>query len=116
MKLRKPCGTARCGGVTAPGASYCAACAAVRNRARGSASARGYDAEWRRLRLEVLERDGWVCQWCGREANCADHVVPKAHGGARLDPANLVASCTPCNSRRAGQMRGAAMAQTVISP
>ena len=31
---------------------------------------------WRIVRLEVLERDGWRCQHCGRYGNEVDHVTP----------------------------------------
>lgn len=65
-----------------------------------SATARGYDAAWQRLRLVILERDDYRCRWCGRQAGTVDHVVPLAAGGGRLDPANLVAACVGCNSRR----------------
>jgi 5-methylcytosine-specific restriction endonuclease McrA len=27
-----------------------------------------------------------------------DHIIPLAHGGARLDPANLRAACSHCNA------------------
>ena len=69
----------------------------------GSATARGYDARWQRLRLVVLDRDGRRCRWCTGPADTVDHVVALADGGARLDPANLVACCRSCNSRR-GQL------------
>lgn len=60
-------------------------------------SAKG--ADWERLRIEVLDRDMWVCQYCGAPANTADHIVPRSKGGE--DSAfNLVASCRPCNSRK----------------
>lgn len=74
---------------------------------------RGYDAEYRRNRPKVLERDGWVCQmpvckaptraiW--REAPkghplgpSADHIRPVIHGGTSgMD--NLRASHRGCNS------------------
>jgi 5-methylcytosine-specific restriction endonuclease McrA len=48
------------------------------------------------LRGAVLDRDGWTCCYCGREATEVDHVEPRARGGATT-PANLVAACRPCN-------------------
>ncbi len=68
--------------------------------APGSATRRGYGADWRKVRRAVLERDGFVCHWCFAPANTVDHVRPLAMAGARLDPANLVAACRSCNSRR----------------
>jgi 5-methylcytosine-specific restriction endonuclease McrA len=71
---------------------------------KGSAASRGYDGAWRKLRLVVLVRDGHCCAWCGALATTVDHVHPLAEGGARLDPANLVACCVRCNSRRGQQV------------
>jgi 5-methylcytosine-specific restriction endonuclease McrA len=63
-----------------------------------------YDAQWRAVRLQVLARDGQVCQLglpgCTRRAEHVDHIVPLSEGGARLDPVNLRASCAACNQRR----------------
>ena len=59
-----------------------------------------YGQDWRRVRLAVLERDGFVCHWCFAPANTVDHVRPLALAGARLDPTNLVACCRSCSSRR----------------
>lgn len=64
----------------------------------------GYGPGWRKVRLVVLARDGHVCRWCGARATQADHLVPLAEGGDRLDLANLVASCGPCNARRGAQL------------
>ena len=51
---------------------------------------------WRKLRGQVLMRDGCSCRYCGAEARMADHVVPRKRGGAdALD--NLVACCGACN-------------------
>jgi 5-methylcytosine-specific restriction endonuclease McrA len=76
-----------------------------KDAARPSPAARGYDHDWRKVRAAVLERDGWVCRWCGQPAKTVDHLVPLAVGGDRLDPANLVAACLRCNSSRGGQTR-----------
>ncbi|HEY1668600.1 MAG TPA: HNH endonuclease signature motif containing protein [Trebonia sp.] len=55
----------------------------------------------KRLRYEVLRRDGYACRYCGAKAPgvelAVDHVVPKALGGTD-DPSNLVAACAACNS------------------
>lgn len=61
-------------------------------------------AAWRKIRLEVLERDGWRCRvrlpGCTDIATCVDHIMPIVQGGRWLDPLNLRASCTHCNSAR----------------
>jgi len=57
-------------------------------------------------RINVLTRDGFQCQYCGnrfprRELNY-DHVVPRKQGGKTVWQ-NIVASCYPCNGRKAGR-------------
>lgn len=63
-----------------------------------------YDAQWRAIRLTILERDNWTCQIrgprCKTRANQVDHIIPLTEGGTRLDPINLRAACTPCNAGR----------------
>jgi hypothetical protein len=53
-----------------------------------------------KLRFDVLKRDGFTCQYCGRSAPevelHVDHVVPVAEGGGN-DPGNLTAACVDCN-------------------
>lgn len=70
----------------------------------------GSTRAWRRVRLYVLERDGWRCQFpgdddhpaqlsgnrCGRFANHADHILAKSLGGTD-HPANLRAACRDHN-------------------
>lgn len=55
----------------------------------------------KRLRYEILRRDGYACRYCGAKAPEAtltvDHVTPKALGGTD-DPTNLVAACRDCNT------------------
>ena len=53
-------------------------------------------AHWKKIRLQVLQRDAYTCTYCGDVANEADHVWPKSKGGEdTLD--NLVAACRKCN-------------------
>lgn len=58
----------------------------------------------RRLRFEVLRRDGHVCRYCGGKAPdvriTVDHVVPVSLGGAD-EASNLVAACQDCNAGKA---------------
>jgi len=53
-----------------------------------------------KLRFDVLKRDAFTCQYCGRSAPevelHVDHVVPVAEGGGN-DPGNLTAACVECN-------------------
>lgn len=54
---------------------------------------------WRKIRLEVLERDAYRCHWCGAKADQVDHLLARANGGGdSLD--NLAAACAACNASR----------------
>jgi len=54
---------------------------------------------WNKIREQVLIRDGYICMYCGQDANTADHVIPKDAGGQdTLD--NLVAACIKCNGQK----------------
>ena len=66
-------------------------------------------------RRRILERDGHVCHWCGREATEADHVLARVLGGDTSDD-NYVASCKSCNSRRGAQVRNRMTAVHVRHP
>lgn len=57
-------------------------------------SSRG--ADWNRLRAAILERDGYVCAYCGHEADTVDHIIAKNNGGEDI-ASNLVAACRRCN-------------------
>ena len=51
-------------------------------------------------RKNILRRDGFQCQYCGRRDKLTvDHVLPKSRGG-RDTWLNLVAACTSCNNRK----------------
>lgn len=57
----------------------------------------------KRLRFEVLRRDGFACRYCGvkpEDGLVIDHVIPEALGG-KTDASNLVAACFDCNSGKA---------------
>lgn len=58
----------------------------------------------RRLRFEVLRRDGYTCRYCGAQAPdvplTVDHVIPRTLGGA-TEPSNLVTACRDCNNGKA---------------
>ncbi len=67
----------------------------------------------KRLRFEVLKRDGYACRYCHATDNplTIDHVVPVALGGTD-EPDNLVAACRDCN---AGKSSTPSDAETVAS-
>ena len=55
-------------------------------------------------RREVFARDGYACQYCGRQSNdlTRDHVVPRHRGGTHTWD-NLVTACKACNHRKGGK-------------
>ena len=65
-------------------------------RSLRGAHARGYTKAWQQLARQYY---GLPCHYCGRPADTADHVIPKAEGGSD-DPSNLVPACRSCNGRK----------------
>ena len=58
----------------------------------------------RRLsRRAVFHRDGFACQYCGKETRelTLDHIMPRSRGGSH-EWNNVVSACIPCNHRKAG--------------
>jgi 5-methylcytosine-specific restriction endonuclease McrA len=70
---------------------------------------------WRRLRLQVLQRDGYLCQirlaGCTRAATSVDHIYP-VHMAPELalEDSNCRSACRHCNSvlgaRYGNKLRG----------
>lgn len=56
------------------------------------------------LRFEILHRDKFTCQYCGRKAPdvqlAVDHIVPFSKGGSCTSD-NLTTACVECNSGKA---------------
>jgi 5-methylcytosine-specific restriction endonuclease McrA len=54
-----------------------------------------------KLRYEILRRDGFTCQYCGRKPPDVDlevdHIDPVSKGGLN-DPKNLITACRECNA------------------
>ena len=56
-----------------------------------------HNRTWARIRREVLDRDGWRCQTCGKPGRLeVHHVKPLQEGGAN-DLGNLTALCRGCH-------------------
>lgn len=57
-------------------------------------------------RINLMARDSFQCQYCGRRPHRAelnlDHVVPRSLGG-RSTWENVVTSCVDCNRRKGGR-------------
>ncbi|WP_240633282.1 HNH endonuclease [Paenibacillus montanisoli] len=55
------------------------------------------------FRLLVLQRDDYVCRYCGKFGDTIDHVLPKSKGGLS-SPANCVCACSACNLKKADKL------------
>ncbi|WP_143044460.1 HNH endonuclease [Paenibacillus sp. CF384] len=55
------------------------------------------------FRLLVLQRDDYICKYCGRYGDTIDHVLPKSKGGLS-SPANCVCACAACNLKKADKL------------
>jgi 5-methylcytosine-specific restriction protein A len=71
---------------------------------RPSASDRGYGANWRRLRLMVLNREP-LCRKCQRPATVVDHIRPLNDGGPN-DLDNLQPLCKRCHDHKTATQDG----------
>ena len=60
-------------------------------------------ADWKTLRLAILERDAHTCAYCGAEAGTVDHIIPASMGGS-ADPSNLLAACNRCNGTKSNKV------------
>ena len=52
---------------------------------------------WRRVRLQVMDRDGWRCQTCGHVGRECDHIIALFKGGPEYDLSNLQCLCKKCH-------------------
>jgi 5-methylcytosine-specific restriction protein A len=121
-RARRYCSTPTCHNrVTGPG--KCPRCRTQRDRARGGATARGYDTAWATFSKRWLD----LHRWCGERADfrlhaehshcvqrgariratVTDHVLARARGGSHMDPANHQSLCATCNRRKAVALEGA---------
>ena len=65
------------------------------------------DPRWQKLRLRILERDGWMCQLCG-----AEHLTLHVHHGFydgrkpwEYPPDSLWTLCETCHEAVSGALR-----------
>lgn len=73
-------------------------------RDRPSPYERGYDANYRRLRPQILARDP-ICTICGNApSEEVDHIVPLSKGGENTAD-NLRGTCSDCNHMRGTKTR-----------
>ena len=108
-----PCPAPGCNILTEHGrcAAHRRADAQASDRARGSASSRGYGAQHRKRRA-VVRADGPLCVAClavGRVTPMTvdDHIVPIKQGGSIDDLSNHQSLCETChNVKRAHERQG----------
>lgn len=72
---------------------------------QGSAASRGYDADWRRIRLQVLEAEP-LCRSCAEQGRVTQAVEVHHLEGftsladpRRLATSNLAPICRPCHAQ-----------------
>ena len=70
-------------------------------------------------RQNVLARDRWKCQYCGRKKPTPeltyDHVVPRSQGGKTCWE-NIVTACQDCNARKADRNLWDARMNLLVPP
>jgi len=61
-----------------------------------------YKPSWLKIRIKVFDRDGFQCQYCGRNPREDDvklqveHINPRSNGGdCKME--NLLTACEDCN-------------------
>ena len=72
----------------------------------------------RRLsRRSVFYRDGFTCQYCGKETRLLtlDHILPRSRGGAHRWE-NIASACIQCNHRKAGLTPKEANMRLLVQP
>lgn len=104
---RHICRQPGCGALIENKGGYCSRHRTEYERQRGSASKRGYDARWRKARLEFLKENP-ICNDCKDElATLVDHIIP--HKGSReifWDEDNWQGLCASCHSRKTAREDG----------
>jgi 5-methylcytosine-specific restriction endonuclease McrA len=72
---------------------------------------------WRALRKQILARDGYVCMYCGQDANTVDHVVSiKGNPELAMSVDNLVSCCRRCNSMKGSRSEAVFLARKFTPP
>ena len=104
----KPCAVRTCNGRATNG-RYCTDHAHLNKQdrkpdTRPSASARGYDRKWRRIRAMYL-RSHKECVICGAPAEEVDHIISLAEGGTHKWT-NLQALCKTHHSQKTVDVDG----------
>lgn len=62
--------------------------------------------KYRERRVQVLQRDGYTCFYCGQDATTVDHILAIKKGGDPVAMDNMVACCVSCNSKKGSRSQG----------
>src|SRR4030042_1465108 len=66
---------------------------------------RGKPSSSLKRRFQILQRDDFTCQYCGRRSPEVplevDHIIPRSYGGSDKRT-NLITSCRDCNLGKGG--------------
>ena len=71
---------------------------------------------YKKQRLVVLARDGYVCYYCGKDAHTVDHIQSIKAGGDPISLDNMVACCKRCNSAKGSRSQGLFLARLSTPP
>jgi len=66
--------------------------------------------------LKVLQAFGYVCHYCGQDADTVDHLIPIVKGGDPMSMENMVAACKRCNSAKGARSEGVFLARVGHPP
>ena len=68
-------------------------------------------------RIEIFNRDQYICQYCGKATKqlTLDHVLPKYRNGQHIWE-NVVSACVSCNRRKAGKTPAEARMKLIHQP
>jgi hypothetical protein len=64
---------------------------------------------WKKTRLAVLARDGYVCSYCGTHLDdnnaTVDHIQSRVSGGDIFNLDNLTSACRRCNQSKGARSK-----------
>jgi len=69
------------------------------------------------FRTRILQRDGYVCFYCGQDADQVDHVIPISKAPELVVSSdNAVACCKRCNTSKGNRSQGLFLAKSATPP
>jgi 5-methylcytosine-specific restriction endonuclease McrA len=75
--------------------------------------------EWKFNRKNIMLRDNYQCQYCGKKCPVnrltLDHIIPKSRGGTG-NWTNVVTCCTKCNTKKGGRLPHEAGIKLIAKP